>query len=237
LALTHCNECKASVSTEAAACPKCGAPPSLFHHARNTSIGPTENYSPKRRGRFIWAVLALCLVPLFLWRCAGTNGPNRNAALVEPTPKGGDDIPAEINLPSPPRPSQHRYSVEQDGNYGYEGGLSAQERQAGQVSKPMTMVRYIGFTGAEHRIRLMEGSAAILISCKVPCDIVKITYFGSYGEEISNQFMRATEGSVIYQIVSDAKDGFLKKYSANGPGEVPFEPTRQTYQMPTGRLP
>jgi len=206
MAMTSCTECDGAVSTEAANCPKCGAPPDQFRPIKVVSAT-----TPKVVGLFVGAaVLAGGLV----WAgqpdspSAIATHPTNVATAQDATPVA----PAPRNEPAPPpEPPPHNFAIEQDGEYGYEPAVSETERAAGTGVKEMIMVRYMGESGGVRKITSVSNGVLIVMSCKVPCEVVKQTSFVG-GQQIQQDMMRVAPGTLISEIEDDVDNDQLKIY-------------------------
>jgi hypothetical protein len=98
----------------------------------------------------------------------------------------------DILVPSFPRGSRensltsdtrHYYSMEEDGEYGYERGISENDEKAGQKATALIMVRYMAEKEGAHTIRTADGSFSYFSSCKPPCDFVKERALGRARED------------------------------------------------------
>lgn len=101
------------------------------------------------------------------------------------------------------------YSMEEKGQYGYERGLSDDDKKAGIKTKSLYMVRYLGESNGTHSIQVVEGNLRQITTCKEPCEFVKTRVFYS-GTEVKSETIRAAEGSIIWAIMQDAQNGHLK---------------------------
>lgn len=112
---------------------------------------------------------------------------------------------------TPPKPI-HYYSMEENGEYGYERGLSEDDINAGKKTSALMMIRYMGAKDDIHKLSRVNGSAIVEWTCKSPCEFVKARmYFGK--TLVEEETMRAAEGSLIWAMVQDAQHGFLQPYS------------------------
>jgi hypothetical protein len=113
-----------------------------------------------------------------------------------------------------PKPIQrtHYYAMEEDGEYGYESGLSDEDKKQGRAVKAMILTRYLGEKDGVHTVRLADDPAMTIFSCKSPCEFIKSkTYYA--GTLIKTETLRNTEGSVIWAVMQDAQNGDLVRYS------------------------
>lgn len=121
-----------------------------------------------------------------------------------------EQVAAIAAAKQPPKPS-HYYSLEEEGQYGYESGISENEEKAGTRAKPLMMIRYLGEKDGTHTIGVVDGSFRQTYSCKTPCDFVKSKSYIS-GQQLKQETIRTAEGSVIWAIMQDAQNGFLTPY-------------------------
>lgn len=188
MALIKCHECGNEVSTEAAACPHCGAKPQ------------TENPQAKSKAvlQIVGAVATLGAVIAFL-----TNTSSSPPSVIPQASTSGPSSIQESRLPV-----GHNYSYAEGGEYGYERGLSEDDAKAGHKAAPMIMVRYLGKHGDTYRWTSTSGPSKIAFSCKEPCDFAKsTTYFAGY--QGAAETLRVIDGTVLWAIVADIRAGQL----------------------------
>jgi hypothetical protein len=119
-----------------------------------------------------------------------------------------------------PRAPAHFYSLRQDGEYGYEQGLSEDDQKGGVVAKPLVMFRYLGKKRGEYSIAMQDDSGArITFSCQESCDFVKTRAFVQ-GELVKETTTRNTPGSIMYAVLQDAVAGELEPYRQPKPDQA-----------------
>lgn len=155
--------------------------------------------------------IAISALVVLLAGCGKTEAPPQT--VTQPTAAPQEVVSAPP--PVPPKPT-HFYSLAEDGEYGYEQGISEDDRKAGKVTSPLLMVRYYREKDGAHSIAMVKGAARNTYTCKAPCDFVKskVTY---NGQVVQSETMRTTEGSMIWAMMSDAINGELKPYKAGKP--------------------
>lgn len=205
MALIKCKECGTEVSDKASACVKCGAPPPKRHSGEGIAgtIGAIALI-----GGIIWAVAQFSGAPANTSAKAAAQSSDAAAAsAVENSP---DD--SRASTPSPPvapLPS-HNYAMEQDGQYGYEAGISDDDVKHGVVSKPLVMYRYRGKIDGAYTVQMgSDGGVTYMVSCAAPCDFVKIRAVLD-GRTIKTDTMANAPGSIINAVIEDAMNGQLE---------------------------
>jgi hypothetical protein len=109
-----------------------------------------------------------------------------------------------------PKPT-HLYSIEEEGEYGYEPGISDDDEKAGRKTKPLIMVRYLGVKDGTYTIQINDGMSTNTASCKYPCEFIKQKTFFN-GSVVDTQTVRAVQGSIIWAIMQDAQNDQMKPY-------------------------
>lgn len=101
--------------------------------------------------------------------------------------------------------------MEENGEYGYESGISEDEQKAGQVASKITMVRYRGIMKGYHTLTSTKNGITTTLRCKDPCEFAKVS--NSAGSITSDpETMRLGEGSLGWAMAQDAINGQLKVY-------------------------
>jgi hypothetical protein len=132
------------------------------------------------------------------------------------TPEQVARIEAAAPPPEPPKPVEppkpkHYYSFHEDGEYGYEQGLSDDDEKAGKSTKPLVMIRYLGASDGVQSIQIGDGPGRFVLSCTEPCEFVKSRSFYA-GSSVKGETVRATAGSVIWAVLQDAQHGELTPF-------------------------
>lgn len=182
MALTKCHECGHDVSTEAAACPQCGA-------------------KPKKKARV--ALLFLVLVGLVgLLAILGWFIPKKNDGMAaretEPS-QANVDAPA-ATLSKPPAPS-HYYVWSEGGQFGYQKELSHDAKMRGDATGPLFIITPRSTVPHGHEFVSIDSGMATVFSCVEPCDVVKTN--GSLGPHV----IPAPESSVLWAVIEDSRHG------------------------------
>lgn len=121
---------------------------------------------------------------------------------------------AAIEVPKAPAAPIHNYSLDEDGEYGYEGAISENDKNNGVAASKVLMFRYLGEKNGVYTVQIKDGNVSQLTSCKAPCDFVKNKrYFA--GQLVATETIRAGDTSIIHAVLEDAQNGFLKPYQAS----------------------
>jgi hypothetical protein len=194
MAIKPCRECGKEISTEAKACPRCGAA------ARKNVPG--------------WLV-AVTFIAIGLGAWAKIHSDAATGAPKTPTPStAAQPAPAAESTPAPD--DSPNYAINKGrGVYGYEQGISDTDRANGVQSKPLLMIRFLGRQGDRIKfesIPVAQGDEALVFTCSMPCEYVDITDRAG-----SSQTMRAAPASVLGLIIDDIASGRLST-GADDPG-------------------
>ncbi len=174
MALIKCPECDNEVSTEAAACPKCG-----YVISKHTSS--------RLFARVVIGFVVLIGIIAISTNSNKSDNPASQASSSEtiaPSESVASEAPAStpaIVDPEPPKPI-HMYSVQDGNSFGYEQALSKNDTDQGLVSKPLIMFKLLAKTDTQ--IRLVSFSSSGLptyVTCSLPCEYAKIVSVGGYG--------------------------------------------------------
>jgi hypothetical protein len=112
-----------------------------------------------------------------------------------------------------PTAKKHIYAMEEDGEYGYEGGLSQNEKDAGKSVNPIFMFRYLGEKNGTFTVGSRSGPVTHTASCKDPCEFIKLQTIYA-GEVVKTETVRSTGNAVVDAVLQDARAGQLEKYKA-----------------------
>lgn len=159
-----------------------------------------------------FSILALPIV-LGLASCGGGESTSQSAtAVVAPTAPASPAQSNEQASPSAATPApSHHYAMEENGEYGYESGISEDEQKAGQVASKITMVRYRGVMKGYHTLTSTKNGVTTTLRCKDPCEFAKVS--NSAGSISSDpETMRLAEGSLGWAMAQDAMNGQLQVY-------------------------
>ncbi|AOY96884.1 hypothetical protein BKK79_35925 [Cupriavidus sp. USMAA2-4] len=113
--------------------------------------------------------------------------------------------------PPPPARPTHNYSMEEDGEYGYEPAVSEDERRSGRTANSLLMVRYLGEKDGTHSVSITDGAVTNVFSCKAPCEFIK-GQVKLRGQVVKTETMRNPGTAVISAVMADAMNGELKPY-------------------------
>ncbi|WP_158664383.1 hypothetical protein [Cupriavidus metallidurans] len=150
----------------------------------------------------------LCIAAVFVLAACG-KAEEPKAAQSSPQLTSQDAVPA-----APPKPT-HLYSLEEEGEYGYEPGLSEDERKAGKAASALIMVRYLGVKDGTHTVLMAVGNGATdTFSCKSPCEFIK-SRIAVNGQVIKSETVRNPGNAVISAVMIDAMNGQLKPYRSS----------------------
>jgi hypothetical protein len=177
--------------------------------ASKKTVGQTD----KRETMKAKTVAAAIAASLTLVAC---DGPPPSA----PAPASSADAPriasSYLPPPEPPeRPPSHNYATEEDGLYGYQAGISDDERNHGIATKALVMIRYRGKRNDVYVVEMPGDSAAMRMECKDPCEFVKTKVIVD-GRVIKTETVPNVQGSLISAVFEDALGGQLKIYRSHG---------------------
>jgi hypothetical protein len=141
-------------------------------------------------------MILVCIVVAFLGGCHSSNNSGMKSA-------------ASASLPAAPA---HNYVLEQDGEYGYQLSVSADDAQKGVAQVPLAMVRYLGKKDGIFTLRVSSDGQTTETTCKYPCGFVKERPIGD-NDPSDATTMRATPGTLIFAILQDIGSGQLKIYT------------------------
>jgi uncharacterized protein YecT (DUF1311 family) len=144
-----------------------------------------------------------------------SNAPSPQAVPAIPV-SAPQPIAAQTTAPdivTAPAAPTHNYAMEEDGQYGYEGALSENDKNAGRAVNPVVMVRYLGEKDGTYVIQIGEGYRSETMSCKAPCNFIKIidTYAGQI---IKTETVHTTGYSVMDSVFQDVQYGYLKVFGS-----------------------
>lgn len=192
MALVKCHECGHDVSTEATACPNCGAKPkrvgaSLFHIVSGTVI--------------------FGLVILFF---ASKKHPDaasaESAQTTVSTQVETSASDPDFKFPAPP---EHRYVMRKGDEYGYEPGLSQDDISKGTKAAALIMVRLIQADHGSYRLISTDGNVQTMIACEEPCEFMTVSMILP-GIANKSQTLRADPDTIGGAMLQDARNGFLE---------------------------
>src|SRR5579872_7493329 len=186
MALITCTECGNKVSSVAAACPSCGAPP---RGAASNPVG--ASVAKAASNTLLWYVAGgIGVVGLLIASLSGSDGSHVAVAAARPT---------------------HFYAFEKDGLYGYQSALTEQDKQNGIASKPLIMIRYLGMQGEQqHWVQIEAPSQQTEWTCTLPCAYATGQSFNFLGRSGDQNVLAVAPGSILSNIVDDIKADQLK---------------------------
>lgn len=102
--------------------------------------------------------------------------------------------------------------MEEEGLYGYQPGISDEERSQGVATKALVMIRYRGEKNGTYVVEMPVDSGALMrMECKQPCEYVKTKVIVA-GQVIKAETVPNTVGSLMSAVFEDALGGQLKPY-------------------------
>lgn len=102
--------------------------------------------------------------------------------------------------------------MEEDGEYGYQPGISEEEANKGVATKALAMVRYRGEKNGVFMVDVPDESGAIFrMECKDPCEYVKTRVIVE-GQTIKSQTVPNAPNSLMHAVFEDAMNGKLTPY-------------------------
>lgn len=179
MALTKCRECVHDVSTEAAACPQCGAKLKKKSRVIKLFVG------------LIGLVAMLAIAGRFV-----PSAKDSGASRATETSQTDGDAPAATL--KPPAPS-HYYVWSEGGQFGYQKELSHEAKMRGDATGPLLIITPRSAVPHGHEFILIDNGMATVFSCVEPCDVVKTN--GSLGPHV----IPAPEGSVLWAVIEDSR--------------------------------
>ncbi len=132
---------------------------------------------------------------------------NRNEE-VETSAKLDPSMDRPKEVPAPVAIHSRNYSVEDDGEYGYQQGISNSDREGGVATKALVMVRYKGEVDGKHVVEIHESGAIYRMECKAPCEYIKTKSIAA-GEVLRSETIPNVPGSVIRAVFEDVMNGEL----------------------------
>nr|WP_156432268.1 hypothetical protein [Burkholderia sp. MSMB1498] len=165
-----------------------------------------------------------CLLAATLGAC------NHSSKQETPTASASPQQPASASSsnnapPPPPAPiaapalPSHQYAMEQDGTYGYEPALSEDDVRSGKATKPLVMMRYVGFRDGTYVLLMLDPdneTYATRVTCQAPCNFAKVQSM-SAATVLKTDTIRVVPNSLIGAMLEDALSGQLKPYGQSSP--------------------
>ncbi|RQZ40050.1 hypothetical protein DIE17_33165 [Burkholderia sp. Bp9099] len=103
--------------------------------------------------------------------------------------------------------------MEEDGLYGYQPGISDEERSQGVATKALVMIRYRGEKNGTYVVEMPSDAGAVMrMECKVPCEYVKTKVIVG-GQVLKTETVPNAAGSLMSAVFEDALGGQLKPYA------------------------
>lgn len=151
------------------------------------------------------------LMALMLLGCGKTEPPASSQS-THPSPS-----PVAAEEPPQPVAPAHYYSIAENGEYGYEVGLSDDDRHAGKVAAPLMMVRYLGEKDGIYTVAMPAGGGVVnAFSCRPPCEFIK-SQIKVNGQVVKTETMRNPGNAVVSAVMLDAINGKLTQYRVKRP--------------------
>jgi hypothetical protein len=158
----------------------------------------------------------LCAVALSVAACNDSTTNASSSSADVPRIASSYLPPAASAAPAEPPPPSHNYALEEDGEYGYQPGISEDEKSQGVATKALVMIRYRGEKNGTYVIEMPGDAGAVMrMECKEPCQYVK-TKIMVGGEVLKTETVPNTSGSLMSAVFEDALDGQLKPYGKHG---------------------
>jgi hypothetical protein len=102
--------------------------------------------------------------------------------------------------------------MQEGGEYGYQPGISDDERNRGVVTKALVMIRYRGLNNGTYTVEMSDGSAAVdRMQCSDLCKFVKSEIIAN-GQVVATQTVPNTPGSLMYAVFEDVISGQLQPH-------------------------
>ena len=108
---------------------------------------------------------------------------------------------------------KHYYAMTENGEYGYEAGVSEDDQQGGQVAANLIMVKFAGEKDGKFQVFYRDSnvrSAYHVSECENPCRYMKSMTFLN-GKHIKTERATNTEGSLGWAWMSDAINGEMER--------------------------
>lgn len=156
--------------------------------------------------------LAFAVLVAGLAGCGSNQDDNRSPGSSTPAVEASSPANGSASAEDSAPKQTHLYSVEDNGEYGYEAALTEEDRNKGMVAGQMTMARLLEHSGDFWRFYLHRGSVGNVITCKEPCEFAKsFPLVNGYGAG-EPQMSRVAEGTILWSVIQDAKNDQLEVY-------------------------
>jgi len=156
--------------------------------------------------------LAFAVLVAGLAGCGSNQDDNRSPGSSAPVVEASSPVNGSASAEDSAPKKTHLYSVEDNGEYGYEAALTEEDRNKGMVAGQMTMARLLEHSGDFWRFYLHRGSVGNVITCKEPCEFAKsFPLVNGYGAG-EPQMSRVAEGTILWSVIQDAKNDQLEVY-------------------------
>lgn len=178
----------------------------------NDQVSSTKLDPKKKKELKIVAAISFIGIAIFIYAKSSSDAP---APSITPAASSEAVVPpvAAAEIPRAPVIPSHNYSLEEDGEYGYEGAISENDKNNGVAASKVLMFRYLGEKDGTYTVQMKSGDSSQLTTCKAPCDFVKNKrYFA--GQLVQSDTIRAGDDSIIHAVFEDAQNGMLKLYHA-----------------------
>ena len=196
MGLMNCGDCNARVSSSAAACPRCNAPPSQF---RPNSVRKARPYLIAIGSALAGAALTLgAIIAYGLHHALDAPPEDATADQVEANAAAREALRGHAN-----------FFIERRGEYGYR--LAADTAGA----HPM-FIRYMGTGGRTTRFMEVRPDRTNVFTCEGMCDQVVIAVYVN-GKPAAQQTVDVVGGSMLYAIIEDIIQGRVEPYQEPTP--------------------
>lgn len=111
--------------------------------------------------------------------------------------------------PVAPATPKHLYAIKDGHEYGYEQGISENDRQQGQAAVKLLMFSYLGRKGDTYQVMLKSDSVRTVAECAKPCEFAKVyTFVGD--RFMGKEMMKLTPEVIVSAVFFDAMSGQLE---------------------------
>ena len=155
----------------------------------------------KKIAEFIYGIVLLYAIT------ACDQGVNKNFISDAQSATAAKETPKTLEVKLP----QHFYALKDSDEYGYEPEISDNQKDAGQVTSPLLMYRFLGEKKGQYQLLQSKGTMRIVFDCEKPCEFLRVRAFVD-GYEVSKDRMRRVEGSILYYAFEDAMEGKLDQH-------------------------
>jgi len=119
-----------------------------------------------------------------------------------------DQAVASSTAAAPPAKPAHVYAIKDGLEYGYEVGLSENDKKAGQVAAKIAMYRYLGRKDDTYQVMLRDGEVRMVFECAKPCTFGKVhTFVGN--RYMGKEVLKLSPEAILTGVMRDAMSGEL----------------------------